>query len=363
MDAPAVVLVPPTPLKYVSRTSSPSSSPSSSSSYPAQSPRFSTTDQRASSETTIFSIYSMYGDDQPPGTSWSAPAVSDRKSKGASIGLSLPKNRYSSYHKPSGYPSSQLAYYETDAPNMTYENHLANKFGAPLSRTTLETRPSSYAPTTSFQLSIPEADNHRPATGHSFQTSSTSSVVIAPSRSSPNHSLHSRSSSRSSPIPYQGPAPPDLELPPLPPSQPSSLRPSPSPSPSLRRLSPTLQPPGTPSGTPSLPLKHPIAISGSPASKTSLVPSEGEDLDAFHVRNTYAQLETSGVKGDGFEEGVERTRARLGASRSSQLNAEAAIDDGTEKTRDLHPKEIETLRTVDRWVYLLLRSIKQIHEH
>jgi hypothetical protein len=174
--------------------------------------------------------------------------------------------------------------------------------------------------------------------------------VIAPSRSSlANRSLHSKSSSRSSPIPYQGPGPPehgppDLELPPLPPSQPSSLHPSPSPSPSPWRLSPTLQPPGTPP----LPLKHPIAISGSPASKTSLVPSEGEDSDAFHVRNTYAQLETSGVKGDGFEEGVERTRARLGASRSSQLNAEAAIDDGTEKTRDLHPREIETLRTVDR---------------
>jgi hypothetical protein len=356
MDAPAVVLVPPTPLKYDSRAPSPYSTPSSSSSYPAQSPRFSTTEPRASSETTIFSIYSMYGDDQQPGTSWSAPAVDDQKSNDGSdipsINLSLPNTRYSSYHKPSGYPSSQLAYYETDVPNMTYENHLSNKFGTPLSRATrsLETRPSSYAPTTSFQLSIPEADDHRPATGHSFHTTSTSSVVIAPSRSSlANRSLHSKSSSRSSPIPYQGPGPPehgppDLELPPLPPSQPSSLHPSPSPSPSPWRLSPTLQPPGTPP----LPLKHPIAISGSPASKTSLVPSEGEDSDAFHVRNTYAQLETSGVKGDGFEEGVERTRARLGASRSSQLNAEAAIDDGTEKTRDLHPREIETLRTVDR---------------
>jgi hypothetical protein len=98
-------------------------------------------------------------------------------------------------------------------------------------------------------------------------------------------------------------------------------------------------------------LKHPIAGSGSPGSITSLVPSEGEDMDSFHVRNTYAQLEATGVKGDGYEEGVERTRARLGASRSSQLKAEAAIGDGTEKTRELQSKEIETLRTVDRWVY------------
>lgn len=96
-----------------------------------------------------------------------------------------------------------------------------------------------------------------------------------------------------------------------------------------------------------MPLKH-EPFAGSPSSKISLVPSEGEDLNAFHVRNTYAQLEMSGVKGDGYEEGVERTRARIGASRSSQLNALAALGDGTEKTRELEAKEIETLASVDR---------------
>lgn len=78
------------------------------------------------------------------------------------------------------------------------------------------------------------------------------------------------------------------------------------------------------------------------------MPSEGEDPDAFHVRNTYAQLEMSGVKGDGYEEGVERTRARIGASRSSQLNAQAALGDGNEKSRELDPKEIQTLASLDR---------------
>ncbi|KAJ7687356.1 rab-GTPase-TBC domain-containing protein [Mycena rosella] len=87
----------------------------------------------------------------------------------------------------------------------------------------------------------------------------------------------------------------------------------------------------------------------SPGSKTSLVPSEGEDLDGFHVRNTYAQLEMSGVKGDGYEEGVERTRARIGASRASQLFAEGAVGDGTEKSQELDPKEIQTLVAVDRY--------------
>ena len=72
-------------------------------------------------------------------------------------------------------------------------------------------------------------------------------------------------------------------------------------------------------------------------------------MDGFHVRNTYAQLEASGVKGDGYEEGVERTRARVGTSRTSQLQADAALGDGTEKKRNLDEKEIQVLRSVDRY--------------
>jgi hypothetical protein len=60
----------------------------------------------------------------------------------------------------------------------------------------------------------------------------------------------------------------------------------------------------------------------------------------------------SGVKGDGYEEGVERTRARIGASRASQLFAENAIGDGTEKSQELDPREIQTLLAVDRCVPL-----------
>ncbi|KAJ7610869.1 rab-GTPase-TBC domain-containing protein [Roridomyces roridus] len=72
-------------------------------------------------------------------------------------------------------------------------------------------------------------------------------------------------------------------------------------------------------------------------------------MDGFHVRNTYAQLEMSGVKGDGYEEGVERTRARIGTSRASQLLAENAVGDGTEKSVPLDPKEMQTLKAVDRY--------------
>jgi USP6 N-terminal-like protein len=137
------------------------------------------------------------------------------------------------------------------------------------------------------------------------------------------------------------------ELPPLP----SAPTPPPATPPS-RNSEALLQVPASPSpsvpNSPPLPLKHPAYV-GPSMSKTSLVPSEGEDMDAFHVRNTYAQLDITGVKGDGYEEGVERTRARIGDSRSSQLNAEAAIGDGTEKTKELDPEEAQLLALVDRY--------------
>ncbi|KAF9258894.1 RabGAP/TBC [Marasmius fiardii PR-910] len=72
-------------------------------------------------------------------------------------------------------------------------------------------------------------------------------------------------------------------------------------------------------------------------------------MDAFHVRNTYAQLDISGVKGDGYEDGVERTRARIGTSRASQINALAAIGDGNEKKGDLDERELIALASVDRY--------------
>lgn len=82
----------------------------------------------------------------------------------------------------------------------------------------------------------------------------------------------------------------------------------------------------------------------SPSSRVSLVPSEGEDGDSFHVRRTYAILEVSGVKGDGYEEGVERTRARLGSNRQDQMEEEEMI----EQSKDLSPEEIKILSSVDR---------------
>ncbi|KAA1471422.1 RabGAP TBC [Dentipellis sp. KUC8613] len=85
------------------------------------------------------------------------------------------------------------------------------------------------------------------------------------------------------------------------------------------------------------------------ASAISLSPSVGEDPDAFHVRRTYAELDVLGVKGDGYEEGVERTRARVGSSRESALQAANALADETEKKRELSQREVEMLASLDRY--------------
>jgi hypothetical protein len=83
---------------------------------------------------------------------------------------------------------------------------------------------------------------------------------------------------------------------------------------------------------------------------TSVARSEGEDEDSFLVRSTYAQLEASGVRGDGYAEGVERTRARIGTSRASEIKAANAIGDPLEKKRELTSQELEMLSKLDRSV-------------
>lgn len=132
---------------------------------------------------------------------------------------------------------------------------------------------------------------------------------------------------------------------------PSSLRRSDSPLPDASQLpkqSSSLSPPQstqTPSSSPTT--RHQSKLSP-PSSKTSLVPSEGEDLDSFHVRSTYAQLDATGVKGDGYEDGVERTRARQCVSRASQLRANTSLGSPVEKSRDLLVEEVNVLASLDR---------------
>lgn len=85
----------------------------------------------------------------------------------------------------------------------------------------------------------------------------------------------------------------------------------------------------------------------SESSRASSGPSEGEDPESYFVRNVYARLDVTGVRGDGYEEGIERTRAKLGHDHDRLSVQLAALNGGKEET-----KEFEMLRTLDRWVHL-----------
>ncbi|TFK26758.1 RabGAP/TBC [Coprinopsis marcescibilis] len=130
-----------------------------------------------------------------------------------------------------------------------------------------------------------------------------------------------------------------------------------------RKLRSTPPPPSLPTPpvnfSPAL-KSHPSNVSLNPSLVPSLVPSFGEEFDAFHVRNTYAQLEVFGVKGDGYEDGVERTRAartRLPSSIANSPNTSTnGTGDGSPKKRELHPKEIQILSSVDRYGFFTIPS-------
>jgi USP6 N-terminal-like protein len=80
-------------------------------------------------------------------------------------------------------------------------------------------------------------------------------------------------------------------------------------------------------------------------------PAPNEDPDSYFVRATYAALDVSGVKGDGYEEGEELTRARLGSGRG---NLPSPSPDTAKRLeigpKELNEKEVELLGQVDRLV-------------
>lgn len=76
-----------------------------------------------------------------------------------------------------------------------------------------------------------------------------------------------------------------------------------------------------------------------------------EDVDSFYVRSTYARLEQSGVPGDGYEEGIERTRAR--APSSVKQERRATLFDQM-KTGEMTEKEKEFRAQLDRYAHPIL---------
>lgn len=291
---------------------------------------------RSSTETAIFTIYSMYGDDEAQ-TTWTASSTFEDPSKDLDLSLGDSFSYRSFFDQSKSYASDTDTTYIDLSSDMKPLPNLSNPHNRTRSSTSngcphpLPSYPSSSSrvrdtlelPPRSKRVS-PKLD--RPKSALTSCSSFTDQEAVSPRVSHPTPP-HSRSPSL--------PRSTDLHI-----SEPTLVLTPSRPAPSLVPL-----PSQTSSSSPTT---KQLSKLSSPSSKTSLVPSEGEDLDAFHVRNIYAHLNATGVKGDGFEEGVERTRARIRASRASEIRAEAALAGPSEKTRDLEAEEVNVLSSLDR---------------
>ena len=333
METPNLIVVPPTPL-YAQHTPSLSSSISTAPSTPgpAQPPEDT---QRGSSETTM-EIYSMYDDR----SSWPNDGPMQDMTRATE-----------SPYRSIGHSSRASSAYYTATAKSQRSSHSA---AAPRTSAISTTSRSSSADTSSPYMGIEEeisSDYHNalppklPPKPQKYSLSSSSHPILdganeaasqLPSRylspSPPQSRPSSARSHTSSGLNGHSASPQRLSH--GPPSEHASLT-----SPSSRLSRPASQTTGT-STSPRLLSKK--------RSDLSITPSAGEDPDSFHVRSTYAQLDILGVKGDGIEEGVERTRARVGGSRESELQAMNAVGDEDEKRRDLSPQEVQMLASLDR---------------
>ncbi|KAG9313937.1 RabGAP/TBC [Chiua virens] len=330
---------------------------SSLSSSPAPSPpntvsEVPNTDQdqdRSSTETTIFTIYSMYGNDEQR-ASWS-PSPFDNTSRELDLSLgdrfsynsSFFNHNFPPYPPPKDSPHVELSTDSRSQPRFVNPDD-----GARLS----DASPYKKFPRISHYASSPMFRDTLELPSHSR---------VSPSQNRPRSTATSRTSQADS-LPIS----PPLHLKPLPTPPngrpPSALRlsdPLPTPDPvssSLPPTPPSVIPPESSQTPSSSPATRQQSKLSPPSSETSLVPSEGEDLDSFHVRSTYAQLDTTGVKGDGYEDGIERTRARQRLSRESELRADAAVRSTGGKSKDALVEELKVLASLDRYGFFTVPS-------
>lgn len=299
---------------------------------------------RSSTETVIFTIYSMYGNDEQR-ASWSASHFENNSGElDVALGDSFTYNN-SFFNHPTPYPA-----HKDSAPiDLSTDVRSRSRFA----------NPHEHPHPPSISDSSPRPEYARSSSQHALSPVPRVTLELPPrsSRVSPSQnrprstvtSCTSRADSDTVSPPRQ---PTSLPTPPHS-RPPSSIRrsDSPVPDPALTSLSPkpslSLAPPHS-TQTPSSATTRQQSKLSPPSSKTSLVPSEGEDLDSFHVRSTYAQLDATGVKGDGYEDGVERTRARPYVSRASQPRASTSLGTPAEKYSDLLVEEVNVLASLDR---------------
>ena len=365
--APSLKLSPPTPIDASRHRPRPSPLSTSGSTTPDLTPE--TTDrERSSSETTIVSIYSMYGEEEG---SWSPPSGSQNhriqhSSKDlTTVAVASFPDYNRSFVQVNSAPLEDSGFYDATYDQMRPASKamsMAATRTSVLSNDSTQLAysdsrpPSSYVRQSTTTRHTSHSDNSRLSAATSAPSSSPSSSPQLRTSSQPSSRPNSRPPSRppSRPVsqhrksvsshkdhsshstPYSSPRPPS--------QPPQSASPASLPFP---QTPPLLQVP-SPATPPRTARQKAISSPKSHHSAVSITPSEGEDPDAFHVRSTYAQLEAIGVKGDGVAEGVERTRARVGGSRASEIQAEQALADCDEKTRDLTPEEVRLLGSLDR---------------
>ncbi|KAG8897656.1 hypothetical protein FRB99_008005 [Tulasnella sp. 403] len=317
---PKLVSHPPPPVpKHSNSTSSNSSDPDSviGTNLLVSSGRPSTDSGRSSGEYTAVTIYSMYSDHRssavPP-----LPSFHDVPP--------IPVDKYN-YRRSTSRPSSKAM----DATNRDDNGHLSVG-------TSSAGRHASAASWSDF---------HRPT-----------SVAVSSRRTS-----RARDSGRTS----ESPEPAPLPVPTTP-----GIRPTAQPSPQSSNKSP---PPSVPNSPPRdsnavqlLPVPTHLAVpprrnsaasssrltNSSETSRSARTPStangpllsengEAEDVDSLYVRSTYARLEQTGVPGDGYEEGIERTRARAPGTMERR---ETIWGD---QLHELSEQEVDFLSSLDRY--------------
>ncbi|KAI0673794.1 RabGAP/TBC [Trametes maxima] len=391
MYSPSYVVVPPTPISTPQPSPRLSRSPDGRSlvlpelSYSSEGSSIDR--ERSSSETAIVTIYSMYEEDV---SSWSAAAASavshvarpnsrpgsrnlNLKDGVQIAGATMPTYR-DSYLQGDPTALDDSAFYDSTydlrRASMGKRLSVADKpRHSVVSAGSVQLAYADSRPPSVYRHSVADSIGHNGAGRRSIGSESVRRPSGPRSRPPSSHrhkatlsqqSALNGAGSRTSlslddtdvkPLPYTPPhsplvSPPSTPgTPRTPPSRPLHLDSYPSSPPE-----PSLQVPGSSTFSPTTSPRSSSSHVSTPESKHStVVRSEGEDADSFHVRSTYAQLETIGVKGDGIEEGVERTRARVGGSRDSELRARQALGDAQEKTRELTPQEVELLQNLDRY--------------
>ena len=271
--------------------------------------------ERSSTETSIFSIYSMYG--QGDG-SWTIPAPTvDRQSSHPQVD----QQERRPYIRASKLTLEDSGYSESTY-DPRYSKHSLQMESSRQSNGTALLIYADDNPRTSYYSTNQKVSPSRP---QSQRNSTALPPIPLPTGVEP--PSQTNSSGSSSDQVFLSPTTPDPSS-----SKPISRVSSP-------RVSAVLSPPS---------LRGSALSSSAHPSQVVITPHEGEDEDAFHVRRTYAELEVVGVKEDGISEGVERTRARIGSNRESEIRALDALGDIAEKKRDLTPREIEILASLDR---------------